>query len=97
MDPAELADLVRGSRAVFEASGGQKTILAEERPTIDFAYACVVTIQAVKTGDVFSRDNVWVKRPGTGEIQARDFERVLTRRAGRDIDVNTQLTWQDVQ
>ena len=97
LDPAELADLVRGSRAVFEASGGQKTILAEEQPTIDFAYACVVTIQAVKTGDVFSRDNVWVKRPGTGEIQARDFERVLTRRAGRDIDVNTQLTWQDVQ
>ena len=43
MDPAELADLVRGSRAVFEALGGGKTILPEEQPTIDFAYACVVT------------------------------------------------------
>ena len=97
MDPAELADLVRGSRAVFEASGGQKTILTEEQPTIDFAYACVVTIQPIRKGDVFSRDNVWVKRPGTGEIKAREFEAVLTRRAARDIPVNAQLTWQDLQ
>jgi len=96
MDPAELADLVRGSRAVFEASGGQKTILAEEQPTIDFAYACVVTIRAVKQGDVFSRENVWVKRPGTGEIKARDFEKVLGRRAARDLPVNAQLTWNDL-
>lgn len=96
IDPAELADLVRGSRAVFEASGGQKTILAEEQPTIDFAYASVVTIRAVKEGDVFSRDNVWVKRPGTGEIKARDFEKVLGRRAARDLRVNVQLTWGDL-
>ena len=97
IDPLELADLVRGSRAVFEASGGEKTILAEEQPTIDFAYACVVTIQAVRKGDAFSRENVWVKRPGTGEIKARDFEAMLTRRAGRDIPVNTQLAWRDLE
>ncbi len=96
IDPAELADLVRGSRAVFEASGGQKTILAEEQPTIDFAYASVVTIRAVKQGDVFSRDTVWVKRPGTGEIKARELEKVLGRRAARDLPVNAQLTWNDL-
>lgn len=96
IDPAELADLVRGSRAVFDASGGQKTILPEEQPTIDFAYASVVTIRAVKGGDVFSRDNVWVKRPGTGEIKARDFENVLGRRAARDLPVNAQLAWSDL-
>jgi sialic acid synthase SpsE len=97
MDPAELADLVRGSRAVFEASGGEKTILTEEQPTIDFAYACVVTIQPVRKGDVFSRDNVWVKRPGTGDIKARELEAVLTRRAKRDIAINTQLAWKDIE
>lgn len=96
IDPAELADLVRGSRAVFDASGGQKTILPEEQPTIDFAYASVVTIRAVKQGDVFSRDNVWVKRPGTGEIKARDFENVLGRRAARDLSMNAQLAWSDL-
>ena len=96
MDPAEFADLVRGSRAVFEASGGEKTILADEQPTIDFAYACVVTVQPIKKGEAFTRENVWVKRPGTGEIKARDFERVLGRRAARDLERNAQISWQDV-
>lgn len=96
MDPAELADLVRGSRAIFEALGGGKTILPEEQPTIDFAYACVVTIRDMQAGEEFSAANVWVKRPGTGEIKARDFERVLGRRAARAIPTNTQVRWTDI-
>jgi len=97
VDPAELADLVRGARAVFEALGGGKTILAEEQPTIDFAYACVVTIQDVAPGETLSAANVWVKRPGTGEIKARDFNRVLGRRAARSIPANTQVRWADIE
>jgi sialic acid synthase SpsE len=97
MDPPELADLVRGSRAIFEALGGGKTILPEEQPTIDFAYACVVTIRAVKEGEAFSAANVWVKRPGTGEIKARDFDRVLGARATRTIPANAQLSWRDIR
>jgi sialic acid synthase SpsE len=96
MDPAELADLVLGSRAVFEALGGSKTILPDEKPTIDFAYACVVTIQDVKQGDELSKANVWVKRPGTGEIKAPDYDRVLGRRATRTIPADTQLRWSDL-
>jgi sialic acid synthase SpsE len=96
MDPAELADLVRGSRAIFEALGGAKTILSDEQPTIDFAYACVVTIRDIAAGEAFSNTNIWVKRPGTGEIKARDFERVIGRRATRAIPVNTQVRWSDV-
>ena len=97
MDPAELADLVRGARAIFDALGGGKTILAEEQPTIEFAYACVVTIHDVKQGDVLSTANVWVKRPGTGEIKARDLDRVLGRHATRSIPANTQVRWKDVE
>lgn len=96
LDPAELGDLVRGCAAIFRALGGSKTILPEEQPTIDFAYSCVVTIRAVAQGETFTRDNVWVKRPGTGEIKAVDFERVLGRRAGRAIPRDTQLTFADL-
>ena len=96
MDPAELGDLVRGSRAIFEALGGGKTILSEEQPTIDFAYACVVSIADIGAGEALTASNVWVKRPGTGEIKARDFERVLGRRATRAIPVNTQVRWSDI-
>jgi N-acetylneuraminate synthase len=96
IDPPELADLIRGSRAVFAALGGHKTILPDEQPTIDFAYACVVTIREVKAGEAFSAANVWVKRPGTGEIKARDFERVLGGRATRTIPANAQVQWSDI-
>jgi N-acetylneuraminate synthase len=97
MNPAELADLILGSRAIFEALGGAKTILAEERATIAFAYACVVTIRHVNAGDRLSAENIWVKRPGTGEIKARDYERVLGRRAVKSIPIDTQVRWADLE
>jgi len=96
IDPAGLADLVDGSRAVYAAMGGGKTILAEEQPTIDFAYACVVSIKPIAAGEAFTADNIWVKRPGTGEIKARDFEGLFGKRAARAIAVNTQVAWADV-
>lgn len=96
IDPAGLADLVGGSRAVHSAMGGGKTILAEEQPTIDFAYACVVSITPIAAGEAFTADNIWVKRPGTGDIKAKDFEGLFGKRAARAIAVNTQVTWADV-
>ena len=96
MDPSELRDLVNGSRAVFEALGGGKTILGEEQPTIDFAYACVVTTREIRKGEKLSSDNTWVKRPGTGEIKAKDYERVLGRSAARALPAHTQVGWADL-
>ena len=97
IDPRELGELVEGSRAVHQALGGSKTVLAEERGTIEFAYACVVTIRDVPAGDPMTTDNVWVKRPGTGQIKAVDFEKVLGKRAARAIPSNTQLQWADLK
>jgi len=97
MDPAELQDLVRGSAAVFSALGGGKTILGEEQPTIDFAYACVVTTTEIKEGDQLSAENTWVKRPGTGEIKAKDYERVLGRVAARTLPPHAQVRWSDLK
>ena len=96
MDPTELADLVTGSRAIHQALGGTKAILTEEQPTIDFAYASVVSIKPIAKGEVLTKQNIWVKRPGTGEILAVDFERLLGKVAARAIPLNAQLSWQDV-
>lgn len=96
MDPTELADLIVGSRAIHSALGGTKEILAEEQPTIDFAYACVVAIADIKSGETFSEDNIWVKRPGTGQILAVDFQKVIGRTAVRPIRKHAQLTWDDI-
>jgi N-acetylneuraminate synthase len=96
MDPTELADLVNGSRAIHQALGGTKAILTEEQPTIDFAYASVVSIKPIAKGEVLTKQNIWVKRPGTGEILAVDFERLLGKVAARAIPLNAQLSWRDV-
>ena len=96
IDPAELADLIRGSQAVFQALGGGKTILAEEQPTIDFAYACVVAIRDIASGEMLTNENIWVKRPGTGEIKAAHFETLLGKHAVRPVPKDAQLRWTDV-
>jgi len=97
LDPPELGDLVRGADAVFHALGGTKDVLPEEQPTIDFAYACVVSLKDIQPGERFSMENVWVKRPGTGEIKAVEFEALLGKRAVGFIPKDTQLRRQDVQ
>lgn len=96
MDPAELATLIEGSKAIHASLGGRKAILKEEQPTIDFAYACVVAIDDIPKGTKLTKENVWVKRPGTGEILAKDFESVLGKSANRDIGRNDQIAWKDV-
>ncbi len=96
IDPNELHELIEGSRAIHRALDGGKVILKEEQPTIDFAYACVVTITPVEKGERFSQRNLWVKRPGTGEIKAVDFARVIGRRASCDLPVNAQVRWRDL-
>ena len=97
IDPTQLSDLIKGSFAIHAALGGSKKILFEEQPTIDFAYACVVTTRPISAGEVFSPDNIWVKRPGTGEIKAKDYEGLLGRIANRDVPLDTQIAWCDVK
>lgn len=96
IDPQELKELIIGSRAIHQALGGKKSILKEEQPTIDFAYACVVTIQPIKKGEKFTKENLWVKRPGTGEIKAVDYEKVLGKKAKKDVPVDIQLRRSDI-
>jgi len=94
--PRELKELINGSIAIHAALGGTKEVLTEEQPTIDFAYASVVAIKDIKQGEKLSKDNLWVKRPGTGEILAKHFESLLGKTAQNDIELDTQLSWSDV-
>lgn len=97
IDPTELKDLINGTKSIFKALGGKKEILPEEKPTIDFAYSSVVTIDDIKKGEEFTSKNVWVKRPGTGEIRAKDFKKILKFRAKIDISKNSQLRWNMIE
>lgn len=95
--PSQLRNLIIGSRAIWEARGGKKDILREEKPTIDFAYACVVATKDIKKGEKLTMKNIWVKRPGTGEIKAVEFKKILGKRAKTDIYKDQQLKWQQIE
>ncbi len=96
IEPDELKNLIEGSCAIWQARGGSKTILPEEQPVIDFAYATVVTIATVKAGETFTRENLWVKRPGTGPIHSTLLDDVLGKTAARDIAADRHLTGEDI-
>jgi sialic acid synthase SpsE len=91
IDPHELRELVQGAKAIEQALGGHKEILPGERGTIDFAYACVVSICDINAGDLFTKENTWVKRPGTGEIMAQDYEYILGLPSRCFIPKDTQI------
>jgi N-acetylneuraminate synthase len=97
MDESACKDLIEGSKLMWTMRGGKKEPAKEEQVTIDFAFATVVTIQPIKKGEIFSKENLWVKRPGTGTILADDYNNILGKRATQNINTDTHLNWEDIE
>lgn len=91
MDVSECRDLINLSKRMAAMRGGKKGAVAEEQVTIDFAYASVVTIKDIEAGEIFSEENLWVKRPGTGEWLADDYQELIGKVATVKISNDTQL------
>ncbi len=96
MDPEALENLIFDSGEIFKMRGGKKEAAKEEQVTIDFAFATVVTIQDIKEGEKLTKENIWVKRPGTGEIKAGEYEGLLGKIVRNDIPIDTHLKYNDI-
>ena len=70
MDINDCKELIKGSEVLFRERGGKKNIIKEEKVTSNFAFATVVTINNIKKGQRLNLNNIWVKRPGSGQIKA---------------------------
>lgn len=97
MDPKELKELINGTREIHLMLGGKKEAAEEEQVTKNFAFATVVAIKDIKKGDILTKENIWVKRPGIGEIKAEKYNSLLNRKATRDIMYDEHLKWSDVE
>ena len=82
---------IAAARTLHAELGGTKGPVPEEQVTMDFAFATVVTIAPIREGEVLTRENLWVKRPGTGSIPAEHYESLLGRVARRDLPADTHL------
>ena len=97
MDESELKELLTAASDIPKMIGGKKGATTEEKVTIQFAFATLVSIKAIRAGEKFSRENLWVKRPGTGEILAEEYESILGKTAKTDIPNDTQISRDMIQ
>lgn len=95
MDENATRELIVSSNEMWQMRGGTKEPAKEEQVTIDFAFATVCTIAPIKKGETLTKQNIWVKRPGTGKILAEHFDSLLGKKATRDIENDEQLTFND--
>jgi N-acetylneuraminate synthase len=95
MDEKATAELIVSSKEIWQMRGGIKEPAKEEQVTIDFAFATVCSIATIKKGEKLTKENIWVKRPGTGKILAEHFDSILGKAAVRDIENDEQLSFED--
>ncbi|MDX6153987.1 N-acetylneuraminate synthase family protein [Marinococcus sp. PL1-022] len=97
MTPQSLNELITSSNEVYLMRGGKKEAAPEEEVTSDFAFATVVTIKDIKVGQPFTKENIWVKRPGTGEIKAEYYNELLGKSANKNIESDQHVSWEDIE
>ena len=96
MTPKELLDLKRDSLLMFEMRGGSKELPIEEEDGIrNFAFATVVATENIKKGEKFTLSNTWPKRPGVGEINARDHKEIIGKLAKVNINAGEHISMKD--
>lgn len=96
IEPQDLLELVKGAKAIFDALGEERKIFPEEEQIVAWARHSVVSEKPIRKGSVIKEDMVWVKRPGPqpGSIPAREFRRIIGKRAKIDIPKDVQLKWE---
>lgn len=97
MDEQACRELIEGANLLQLQRGGSKGPAEEEQVTIDFAFATICTIKPIKKGETFSKDNIWVKRPGKGGILAEYYEELIGKVSSKDLEVDVQVIWTDVE
>lgn len=85
LEPDELKTMVSAIRNIEEAivGDGTKHVSESERKNIAVARKSIVAARDIKKGELFSEENLTVKRPGTG-ISPMRWEDVIGTKAVRD-------------
>lgn len=86
LEPHELKEMVASIRHIEVAIGsGDKTPSPSEKKNIAVARKSVVAKKVIKTGDIFTEENITVKRPGSGISPMKWFD-VIGQAAKRDFE-----------
>jgi sialic acid synthase SpsE len=96
MDPVELRFMIDRSKEIWIAANNPKKRSAPEEAVYRFARGSVVADANLPESHVIREQDIWARRPGSGEIAAYDFDKVVGKRLKRAVARNTQLKWTDL-
>lgn len=97
LDPEELKAMVTGIRNIEKALGcGEKKPTASEKGNIAVARKSIVAKSSIRKGEMFTEDNITVKRPGSG-ISPMHWYEVLGKTAERDYEEDEILDRMELQ
>jgi len=97
IDERGLKELINDCNVLFLQREGRKNLLPEEQITRNFSFSSVVSIKDIKKGEKLSQTNIWVKRPGNGDFSANSYEKILGRKAIKNIKKNIQIKKSDIR
>jgi N,N'-diacetyllegionaminate synthase len=84
LEPEEFKKMVDSIRNIEKALGsGEKEPSASERRNINIVRKSIVAAKQIRKGDIFSEQNITVKRPGTG-LSPMMWDDVIGKKATRD-------------
>ena len=86
IEPEELIGMVKAIRNIEKALGnGQKQPTISEMKNIQVARKSIVAARPIKMGEVFSEENLTVKRPGNG-ISPMKWDALIGKKAYRNFE-----------
>ena len=93
IEPTELIQLVRGIREVEKGIGVSKRVFSEKELGQRAVHrTSIVASTSIMSGEYFTKNNITIKRPGTG-IKPKHFNNIVGRKAKLSIKEDDLLSW----
>jgi len=96
IDPTGLKTLISQIRQIEQIKG--EGIKLPRPSEVEGRYYIRTSITAkidIKKGEILTRENLSIKRPAEG-IEPKFFEKIIGKRANKDIPVDTAIQWKDI-
>lgn len=91
LEPEELKNMVKNIRNVEIALGnGEKKITSSEKANIFVVRKSIVASKEIKKGQLFTEENLTIKRPGTG-INPMHWNKIIGMSASRNFQEDEQI------
>ena len=92
MEPAEFKKMVADIRATERAIGNIDYSISEKEQESRRFRRSIFAVEDIKAGEKLTEDNIRIIRPGYG-LKPKKWEKVLNKKALKDIEKGTPLNW----